>query len=77
MLIIHNYTFLSSLIIPATCLSAIHQWMSNNFLKLNEDKTEILLIAPKAKRNAFLEPFKLFYLLLTFILLKFFILLLI
>ena len=51
--------------------------MSNNLFKLNEDKTEILLIAPKAKRNAILEPFKLFYLLLTFILLKFFILLLI
>ena len=40
---------LSSLI---TCLSAVEHWMSNNFLKLNEDKTEVLLIGPKTKRDA-------------------------
>lgn len=33
------------------CLLAINKWMSNNFLKLNESKTEILLIGPKAKRE--------------------------
>ena len=32
-----------------TCLLAINKWMSNNFLKLNEDKTEILLVGPKTK----------------------------
>ena len=26
------------------CLSSIHQWMTSNFLKLNSDKTEVLLI---------------------------------
>ncbi|MCI5160354.1 MAG: hypothetical protein D3906_18395, partial [Candidatus Electrothrix sp. AUS1_2] len=35
----------------ATCLLAINKWMSNNFLKLNEDKTEILLVGPKTKRE--------------------------
>ena len=34
-----------------TCLLAINKWMSNNFLKLNEDKTEILLVGPKTKRE--------------------------
>ncbi len=33
------------------CLLAINKWMSNNFLKLNEDKTEILLLSPKTKRE--------------------------
>ena len=33
------------------CLSAVNKWMSDNFLKLNEEKTEILLIGPKAKRD--------------------------
>lgn len=33
------------------CLLAIDKWISSNFLKLNEDKTEILLVGPKAKRN--------------------------
>ena len=32
-----------------TCLMAINKWMSNHFLKLNEDKTEILLVGPKTK----------------------------
>lgn len=35
-----------------TCQSTINQWMSNNRLKLNEDKTEILLVGPKVKRDA-------------------------
>ncbi len=33
------------------CLLAINKWMSNNFLKLNEDKTEILLLGLKTKRE--------------------------
>ena len=32
------------------CMSAITDWMNSNFLKLNEDKTEVLLIGPKKKR---------------------------
>ncbi len=32
-------------------LSAMNKWMSENFLKLNEDKTEILLVGPQAKRD--------------------------
>ena len=35
------------------CLVATNKWMSNNFLKLNEDKTEILLVGPKTKREMF------------------------
>uniref|UniRef100_A0A672ZCU3 Reverse transcriptase domain-containing protein n=1 Tax=Sphaeramia orbicularis TaxID=375764 RepID=A0A672ZCU3_9TELE len=31
------------------CLTAMNQWMCRNFLKLNEEKTEILLVGPKAK----------------------------
>ena len=34
-----------------TCLLPINKWMSNNFLKLNEDKTGILLVGPKTKRE--------------------------
>uniref|UniRef100_A0A667YPA7 Reverse transcriptase domain-containing protein n=1 Tax=Myripristis murdjan TaxID=586833 RepID=A0A667YPA7_9TELE len=34
-----------------TCLMAVNKWMSDNFLKLNEDKTEILLVGPKTKRE--------------------------
>lgn len=37
-----------------TCLVAINQWMSNNFLKLNEDKTDIL-VSPIAKRKLLLN----------------------
>lgn len=33
------------------CLSDINVWMSKNFLKLNEEKTEILLIGPIAARE--------------------------
>ena len=33
------------------CLLAINKWMNDNFLKLNEDKTEVLLIGPKSKRD--------------------------
>ena len=28
------------------CLSSIKDWMANNFLQLNEDKTEVLIVAP-------------------------------
>ncbi|KAL0970199.1 hypothetical protein UPYG_G00238640 [Umbra pygmaea] len=33
------------------CLIAINNWMRVNFLKLNEYKTEILLVGPKVKRE--------------------------
>ena len=33
------------------CISDIKEWMSNNFLKLNDDKTEILLVGPKDLRD--------------------------
>ena len=33
------------------CLLAINNWMNKNFLKLNDDKTEILLVGPKSKRE--------------------------
>lgn len=39
----------------AACLLAINKWMSNNFLKLNEDKTEILLVGPIKKREMLLN----------------------
>ena len=29
------------------CLDAIKKWMADNFLQLNEDKTEALIIAPE------------------------------
>ena len=35
------------------CLASINQWMRNYFLKMNEDKTEILL-GPKLKRDTLL-----------------------
>ena len=28
------------------CLSSAHKWMTSNFLKLNSDKTEVLLMEP-------------------------------
>ena len=37
------------------CLLAINKWMNNNFLKLNEDKTEILIIGPKTKRETVIK----------------------
>lgn len=36
----------------SSCLSAITKWMNSNFLKLNEEKTEVLLIGPPDKRRA-------------------------
>ena len=44
----NNSTAIDSI---SSCLTAINDWMSNNFLKLNEDKTEILLVGPTAKRQ--------------------------
>ena len=35
-----------------TCLSAIKSWMSDNFLMLNEDKTEVIVFGPKSHREA-------------------------
>ena len=37
------------------CLLVINNWMNNNSLKLNEDKTEILLVGPKTKRDELLK----------------------
>lgn len=37
------------------CLLAMNKWMSNHFLKINEDKREILLVEPKAKREMLLN----------------------
>ena len=34
------------------CISEINSWMSNNFLQLNPDKTEIIIIGNKDKREA-------------------------
>ena len=34
-----------------SCLNDIHLWMSKNFLKLNNGKTEILLTGPKSERE--------------------------
>ena len=39
----NNPTNLSRLV---NCLYDIKDWMSNNFLQLNSDKTEILIIGP-------------------------------
>lgn len=33
------------------CVSAMNEWMRNNSLKLNKDKTEILPGGPKKKRD--------------------------
>ena len=33
------------------CLSSIKCWMSNNVLKLNEDKTEVLIVGPTEQRE--------------------------
>ena len=33
------------------CIKDIKDWMSSNFLLLNSDKTEVLLLGPKAARN--------------------------
>ena len=37
------------------CLLAINKWMNDNFLKLNEDKTEVLLCGPKSKREMLIK----------------------
>ena len=33
------------------CCSAVKSWMTKNMLKLNDDKTEIILLGPEARRN--------------------------
>jgi hypothetical protein len=35
------------------CLSEINAWMKSNMLKLNEDKTELIVFAPKHRLNDF------------------------
>ncbi len=34
------------------CLDHIKCWMSNNFLQLNNDKTEVILFGPSKTRNS-------------------------
>ena len=33
------------------CIEQMNTWMSNNFLQLNKDKTEVLVIGPKTQRE--------------------------
>ena len=33
------------------CIDDINYWMSRNFLKLNTDKTEMLIVAPKLQKQ--------------------------
>ena len=33
------------------CISEMKMWMSFNFFKLNDDKTEVILIAPRSNHN--------------------------
>ena len=35
------------------CLSDIQDWMQNNILKLNQDKTELIIFTPKRMANEF------------------------
>ena len=35
------------------CLSDIQDWMQNNILKLNQDKTELIIFTPKCMANEF------------------------
>jgi hypothetical protein len=35
------------------CLSEISAWMKSNMLKLNEDKTELIVFAPKHRLSDF------------------------
>lgn len=44
----NDYTAINSI---SACLFTINKWMTNNFLKLNEDKTEIPLVGPITKRD--------------------------
>lgn len=55
LLMTHNRTSLSRQMTPMhcklSCLTDINIWMSKNFLKLNEEKTEMLLIGTKTQRE--------------------------
>ena len=58
MLMIPNYLFISSddpspVNYLTCCISNIKNWMAQNFLTLNDAKTEILVVGPKALRNHF------------------------
>ena len=35
----------------ANSITNMNKWMNDNFLKLNEDKTDVLLCGPKSKRE--------------------------
>ncbi|KAK3085690.1 hypothetical protein FSP39_007270 [Pinctada imbricata] len=39
----------------AVCLKEIKTWMSSNLLKLNDDKTEMIVFAPKNKKEQFAD----------------------
>lgn len=39
-------------------MSAVNEWMSKNFLKLNLDNTEILIVGPKHKRDPLLAKLR-------------------
>ncbi len=36
----------------------MNKWMKNNFLKLNEDKTEVLLVGLKSKRDELFQTLR-------------------
>ena len=40
-----------------SCLASVHSWMSTNKLKLNPDKTELLLIGNEQQRSKYLSMF--------------------
>ena len=40
-----------------SCIAEICDWMSSNFLKLNDDKTEFIVLGSKHNRNKINHPF--------------------
>ena len=47
-----NPSDITSLTSLTTCLASIRSWMSNNFLMLNNDKTEVMVFGPRAHRDS-------------------------